>query len=89
MDAVSELGPAIVGEVVVLLIVLAIVCLVLREFVRVTLKVIAAVAALTALAIWLGFLDQTVVLDFLVQVGDWVMSGVDKASSAWARRSAG
>lgn len=75
----NELGSAIVGEVVVLLIVLAIVCLALREFLRIALKVVAAVAILTAVAVWLGFLDQTLVLDILVRVGDWVMSGVYRA----------
>ena len=75
----NELGSAIVGEVVILLVALAIVCLALKEFLRIALKVIAAVAILTAVAVWLGILDQTLVLDVLVRVGDWVMSGVYRA----------
>ena len=78
----SEFVPAIVGEVVVLLIVLAIVWLVLREFVRIALKVIAVVAILGALALWLGFLDRTFVADILATVGDWVMSTI-RAAVDW------
>lgn len=83
----NDLGSAIVGELVVVLIVLAIVCLVLREFLRVALKVIAVVAILTAVALWLGLLDETLVLDFLATVGDWVMSGVRKAGD-WVTMTA-
>lgn len=75
----NEVGSAIVGQLVILLVVLAIVCLVLRELVRIALKVIAAVAILTAVALWLGLLDQTLVLDILARVGDWVMAGFHKA----------
>ena len=83
----NELGSAIVGQVVILLIVLAIVCLLLREFVRVVLKAVAVVAILTAVAIWLGLLDQTLVLDVLVRLGDWVMSGVRRAGD-WVTMAA-
>lgn len=83
----NELGFAIVGEVVILLIVLAIVCLVLREFVRIVLKVIAVVAIVTAVALWLGLLDETLVLDILARVGDWVMSGVRSAAD-WVTMAA-
>lgn len=83
----NELGSAIVGEVVILLIVVAIVCLILREFVRVVLKTVAVVAILTAVAIWLGILDQTLVLDVLVRVGDWVMSGLRRAGT-WVTTAA-
>ncbi len=72
----NELVPAIVGEVVVLLIVLGIVWIVFREFVKVAMKVIVPVAILTALALWLGVLDRTFVGDILVTAGDWVMSAI-------------
>ena len=83
----NELGFAIVGEVVILLIVLAIVCLVLREFVRIVLKVIAVVAIVTAVALWLGLLDETLVLDILARVGDWVMSG-GRSAADWVTMAA-
>lgn len=83
----SELVPAIVGEVVVLLVVLVMVWLVLREFVRIALKVIAVAAVLTILALWLGVLDQTFVMDFLATVGDWVMS-VFRAARDWITMAA-
>ncbi len=72
----NELVPAIVGEVVVLLIVLGVVWILFREFVRVAMKVIVPVAILTALALWLGVLDRTFVADILVTAGDWVMSAI-------------
>ena len=83
----NEFGSAIVGQVVILLIVVAIVCLVLREFLRAVLKAVAVVAILTAVAIWLGILDETLVLDVLVRVGDWVMAGLRRAG-AWVTTAA-
>ena len=75
----GELVPAIVGEVVILLVVLGVIWLVLRELVRIALKVIAVVAVVVAVALWLGFLDSTFVADTLTAVGDWVMTMVGSA----------
>lgn len=75
----GELVPAIVGEVVILLVVLGVIWLVLRELVRIALKVIAVVAVVVAVALWLGFLDSTFVADKLAAVGDWVMTMVGSA----------
>lgn len=82
-----KLVPAIVGEVVILLIVLGIVWLVLREFVRIALKVIAAAAVVTAVALWLGFLDRTFVEDILATAGDWVISMI-RAVTDWITMAA-
>ncbi len=75
----GELVPAIVGEVVILLVVLGVIWLVLRELVRIALKVLAVVAIVVAVALWLGFLDSTFVADTLAAVGDWVMTMVGSA----------
>lgn len=75
----GELVPAIVGEVVILLVVLGVIWLVLRELVRIALKVLAVVAIVVAVALWLGFLDSTFVADTLTAVGDWVMTMVGSA----------
>ncbi len=78
----TELVPAIVGQVVLLLIVLGVVWVALRQFPRVAVKVIAVVVVLTALAIWLGFLDQTIVVEMLATVGDGVMAAI-RAAVDW------
>ena len=69
-------SPALVGELVVLLLAIAIVWIVFKEFMRIALRVIVPVAILTGLALWLGLLDETVVGDTLVAVGEGVLTGV-------------
>ncbi len=70
----GEVVPAIIGEVVILVLVVAVVWAVLREFVRAAIRIVVVVAILTTIAIWLGLLDRTLVMDGLVAVGEWVMS---------------
>ena len=75
--ALSEMvSPALVGELVVLLLAVALVWIVFKEFMRIALKIIVPVAILTGLAVWLGLLDETVVGDTLVAVGEGVMTGI-------------
>ena len=70
----GEVVPAIIGEVVVLLLAVAVVWVALRDFVRAALRAAAVIGVLVALAIWLGLLDRTFVLDGLVAVGEWVLA---------------
>ncbi|MDE2653349.1 MAG: hypothetical protein F4087_09785 [Gemmatimonadetes bacterium] len=72
----SGLDPALVGELVVLLLLLGIVWMVFREFLRVVLKVVVPVAILTALAVWLGYLDETLVGDALSTVGEGLLTAI-------------
>lgn len=72
----SGLDPALVGELVVLLLLLAVVWMVFREFMRVVLKVLVPVAILTGLAVWLGLLDETLVGDALAAVGEGLISAI-------------
>lgn len=72
----SGLDPALVGELVVLLLLLGIVWMVFREFLRVVLKVIVPVAILTGLAVWLGYLDETLVGDALTVVGEGLLTAI-------------
>ncbi|MCY4400570.1 MAG: hypothetical protein OXE96_14720 [Gemmatimonadetes bacterium] len=69
-------SPALVGELVVLLLAIALVWIVFKEFMRIALRVIVPVAILTGLALWLGLLDETVVGDTLVAVGEGVLTGI-------------
>lgn len=72
----SGLDPALVGELVVLLLLLGVVWMVFREFMRVVLKVLVPIAILTGLAVWLGLLDETLVGDVLTAVGDGLLTAI-------------
>lgn len=72
----SGLDPALVGEFVVLLLLLGIVWMVFREFLRIVLKVVVPVAILTALAVWLGYLDETLVGDVLTAIGEGLLTAI-------------
>ena len=69
-------SPALVGELVVLLLAVALVWIVFKEFMRIALRIIVPAAILTGLAVWLGLLDETVVGDTLVAVGEGVLTGI-------------
>ncbi len=72
----SGLDPALVGELVVLLLLLGIVWMVFREFLRVVLKVVVPLAILTAVAVWLGYLDETLVGNALTAVGEGLLTAI-------------
>lgn len=76
----TNLDPALVGELVVLLLVLAIVWMVFREFMRVVLKVVVPLAILVALAVWLDLLDETVVGNALTAVGDGLLTAIRRVA---------
>ena len=73
----SELtNPALIGELVVLVLAIGLVWMVFREFARVALKLIVPAGILMAVAVWLGLLDQTVAGNVLVAVGEGVLTGI-------------
>lgn len=81
------LDPALVGELVVLLLVLGVVWMVFREFMRVVLRVVVPVAILTGLAVWLGLLDETMVGNVLTAVGEGLLNAI-RAVAAWVTSAA-
>lgn len=74
--------PALVGELVFLVLAVAVVWVVFREFMRVAIRIIVPAAILMALAVWTGLLDETVVGEVLAAVGEAVMTGV-RAVADW------
>lgn len=75
--AVTEMAfPALVGEVVVLAVILAIVGAVFRELARAAIKVLLPLGLVVAAAVWLGLLEQTMVESALAAVGGAVMDGI-------------
>lgn len=67
-----------------MLVVLGLVVLLLRDFVRITLKIIALVVILGAVAMWFGWLDSSLAVDFLAGVGEWVTSVYDSVAGRFA-----
>lgn len=68
--------PALVGEVVILALVAGLVWVVFREVARVAVKLLLPAGLIVAVAVWLGWLDETTVGNTLVAVGDGVMTGI-------------
>lgn len=68
--------PALVGEVVILALVAGLVWVVFREVARVAVKLLLPAGLIVAVAVWLGWLDETMVGNTLVAVGDGVMTGI-------------
>lgn len=71
---VNESVPVIIGGALILLVVLCLVALLLRDLVRITLKIIALVVILGAVAMGLGWFDTSLAGDFLSSVGERVTS---------------
>ena len=76
----NQSAPAIIGGALILLVVLGLVVLLLRDFVRITLKIIALVVILGAVAMWLGWLDASLATDLLAVVGEWVTSAYNSVA---------
>lgn len=66
--------PVILGGAVILLLVLGLLVLLLRDFVRIALKIIALVVILGGVAMWFGWLDSSLVEGITTAVGEWVIS---------------
>lgn len=69
-------APALIGELVVFLLLLALTWMIFREFARIALRVLVPAAILVAVAVWLGLLDETMVGDTLVALGEGVITGI-------------
>lgn len=70
----NESVPVLIGGALILLFVLGLVVLLLRDFVKITLKIIALVVILGGVAMWFGWLDSSLAGDFLSAVGEWATS---------------
>ena len=69
-------APALIGELVVFLLLLAVTWMIFKEFARIALRVLVPAAVLVAVAVWLGLLDKTMVGDMLVALGEGVITGI-------------
>ena len=68
--------PALIGELVFLVLAVALVWMVFKEFMRIAIRIIVPAGILVALAVWTGLLDETVAGNVLAAVGEGVMTGV-------------
>lgn len=68
--------PALIGELVFLVLAVALVWVVFKEFMRIAVRIIVPAGILMALAVWTGLLDETVAGNVLASVGEGVMTGV-------------
>ncbi len=67
--------PALIGELVFLVLAVALVWVVFKEFMRIAVRIIVPAGVLLALAVWTGLLDETVAGNVLVAVGEGVVTG--------------
>ena len=79
--------PALVGELVFLILAVALVWVVFREFMRIAIRIIIPAGILMGLAVWTGLLDGTVAGNILAAVGEGVMTGV-RAVADWIAATA-
>ena len=68
--------PALIGELVFLVLAVALVWVLFREFLRIAIRIIVPAGILMGLAVWTGLLDETVAGSVLATVGEGVMTGV-------------
>lgn len=80
----TESIPVLIGGGLILLVVLGLVSLLLRDFVRIVLKIIALAVILGGVAMWLGWLDSSLVGDLLSGVGEWVVSVYNAVADRFA-----
>ena len=80
-------NPALVGELVVLLLLVGVVWFVFKEVARVALKFIIPAAIVMGLAVWLGLLDQTVAGNILEGLGNGVLTGI-RVVAGWVTSAA-
>ena len=68
--------PALIGELVFLVLAVALVWVVFKEFMRIAIRIVIPAGILMGLAVWTGLLDETVAGNVLAAVGEGVMTGV-------------
>lgn len=78
----DALNPALVGQLVVLLLLVGIVWFVFKEVARVALKFLIPAGLLMAVGVWLGLLDETVAGNLLAALGDGLLTGI-RVVAAW------
>ena len=79
--------PALIGELVFLVLAVALVWIVFKEFMRIAIRIIVPAAILIGVAVWTGLLDETAAGNVLVAVGEGVLSGV-RAVADWIATAA-
>lgn len=79
--------PALIGELVFLILAVALVWIVFKEFMRIAIRIIVPAAILLGVAVWVGWLDQTAVGNVLAAVGDGVLTGI-RAVADWIAAAA-
>lgn len=84
---VEVLNPALVGQLVVLLLLVAVVWFVFKEVARVALKFIIPAALIMGIAVWLGVLDETIAGNLLEAVGEGVLTGI-RVVAGWVTSAA-
>lgn len=77
----EAMNPALVGQLVVLVLLVGIVWFVFKEVARVALKFLIPAGLVMGVAVWLGVLDETVAGNLLAAVGDGVLTGVRVVAS--------
>ena len=79
--------PALIGELVFLILAVAVVWIVFKEFMRIAIRIIVPAAILLGVAVWVGWLDETAVGNVLATVGEGVMTGI-RAAADWITTAA-
>lgn len=74
-------SPALLGEIVVLLLLIGVVWMVFKELTRMALKILIPAGILMGIAVWLGVLDETVAGSILTALGEGVISGIRVVAS--------
>lgn len=79
--------PALIGELVFLILAVALVWIVFKEFMRIAIRIIVPAAIVLGVAVWVGWLDQTAVGNVLAAMGDGVLTGI-RAVADWIAAAA-
>ena len=79
--------PALIGELVFLILAVALVWIVFKEFMRIAIRIIVPAAILVGVAVWVGWLDGTAAGNVLAAVGEGVLTGV-RAVADWIAAAA-
>ncbi len=79
--------PALIGELVFMILAVALVWIVFKEFMRIAIRIIVPAAILLGVAVWVGWLDETAAGNVLAAVGDGVLTGI-RAVADWIATAA-
>ncbi len=79
--------PALIGELVFLVLAVALVWIVFKEFMRIAIRIIVPAGILLGVAVWVGWLDETAAGNILAAVGEGVLTGV-RAVADWIAEAA-